>query len=199
MVRLDHVSFGYSKDAPVLNDVSLCIEDGVFFGICGRSGNGKTTLAKLICGLLKPVSGTVEVSDQPRLVMQFSERQLFAGTVLEDVMYGPLNQGKSREEAKRIAEETLKRLGLKEEVFDKSPFSLSGGEKRLAAIAGILAMQSSILVLDEPTAGLDNAGREALAGILRNLNQEVKTVILISHDEELIEELCSKTYQLIGK
>ena len=196
MVRLDHVSFGYSKGATLLNDVSICIEDGAFFGICGRSGSGKTTLAKLICGLLKPVSGTVEVSEQPRLVMQFPERQLFARTVLEDVMYGPLNQGKSREEARRIAEETLKRLGLKEELLGKSPFALSGGEKRLVAIAGILAMESSILVLDEPTAGLDDAGCEALAGILRNLKEEGKTIILISHDEELLENLCSKTIRL---
>lgn len=196
MVRLDHVSFGYSKGATLLNDVSICIEDGAFFGICGRSGSGKTTLAKLICGLLKPVSGTVEVSEQPRLVMQFPERQLFAKTVLEDVMYGPLNQGKSREEAKRTATEILKSLGLGEEVFRKSPFALSGGEKRLAAIAGILAMQSGIFVLDEPTAGLDNVGCGALTSILRNLNAEGKTIILISHDSELLDSLCIEKYGL---
>ena len=191
MVRLAHVSFGYCKDSPVLNDVSLEIKDREFFGICGRSGSGKTTLAKLICGLLKPSEGTVEVSEQPRLVMQFPERQLFAKTILEDVMYGPLNQGKNREEAREIALGTLKKLGLGEEIHGKSPFSISGGEKRLVAIAGILAMQGSILVLDEPTAGLDESGCEALTSILKNLNAEGKTIILISHDSELLEMLCT--------
>ena len=196
MVRLDHVSFGYTKDVPILNDVSFSIDDGIFFGICGRSGSGKTTLAKLICGLLKPAEGIVKISEQPRLVMQFPERQLFAKTVLEDVMYGPVNQGKGKDEARRIAEETLKNLGLKREVFNKSPFALSGGEKRLAAIAGILAMQGGILVMDEPTAGLDSVGSSALVSILKNLSEEGKTIILISHDEELLDSLCSKTVRL---
>ena len=196
MVRLEHVSFGYSNNDPILNDISFCIEDGAFFGICGRSGSGKTTLAKLICGLLKPSSGTVEVSEQPGMVMQFPERQLFAKTVLEDVMYGPLNRGKSKDEAMKIAEETLRRLNLEEEVFEKSPFSISGGEKRLVAIAGILAMESDILVLDEPTAGLDSEGTEALVSMLRELNSEGKTIILISHDDELAEKLCTERFRL---
>ena len=190
MVRLDHVSFGYDKDSPILNDVSLCIQDGSFFGISGRSGSGKTTLARIICGLIKPTHGTLTVSDQPRLVMQFPERQLFAKTVLEDVMYGPLNQGKSTEEAKETAIMTMKLLGLGEEIFTKSPFAISGGEKRLAAIAGILAMESNILVLDEPTAGLDESGCEALTSILKKLNAEGKTIILISHASELLSGLC---------
>ena len=190
MVRLDHVSFGYEKDSLILKDISLCINDASFFGICGRSGSGKTTLAKLICGLLKPSSGTVEVSEQPRLVMQFPERQLFAKTVLEDVMYGPLNQGKSKEDAKETAVRTLKKLGLGEDILNKSPFTISGGEKRLVAIAGILAMESGILVLDEPTAGLDGSSRKALMEILRQLNSESKTIILISHDAELLDSLC---------
>ena len=92
MVRLNNVSFGYTRDSLILNGINLEIKDGSFFGICGRSASGKTTLAKLICGLLKPTEGTIEVSEQPRLIMQFPERQLFAKTVLEDVMYGPLNQ-----------------------------------------------------------------------------------------------------------
>lgn len=196
MVRLNRVSFGYGKDSPILNDVSFSIEDGDFFGICGRSGSGKTTLAKLICGLMKPDEGKIEVSEQPRLVMQFPERQMFARTVLEDVMYGPLNQGKSKEDARGIAEEMLNRLGLKEEVFGKSPFALSGGEKRLAAIAGILAMQGNILVLDEPTAALDEAESDALAEMLRQLNADGKTIILISHDEELMESLCTRSIRL---
>ena len=190
MVRLTNVSFGYGKDSKTLNNKNMEIKDGAFFGICGRSGSGKTTLAKLICGLLKPTEGTIEVSDQPRLVMQFPERQLFAKTVLEDVMYGPLNQGKGTQEAEEIAKKTLNRLGLSDEIFNKSPFTISGGEKRLVAIAGILAMESGILVLDEPTAGLDNPGREALSAILKDLNAEGKTIILISHDDELLSGLC---------
>ena len=196
MVRLDHVSFGYDKDFPILKDITLCINDASFFGICGRSGSGKTTLAKIICGLLKPTQGTVTVSEQPRLVMQFPERQLFAKTVLEDVMYGPLNQGKSREEAKDLAIRTMKLLGLGEDLFTKSPFAISGGEKRLAAIAGILAMESNILVLDEPTAGLDESGCEALTSILKNLNAQGKTIILISHDSGLLERLCTSKVSL---
>ena len=198
MVRLDHVSFGYEKGSPILNDVSLCIPDGSFFGICGRSGSGKTTLAKIICGLLNPSAGTVEVSEQPRLVMQFPERQLFAKTVLEDVMYGPLNQGKSRQEAEGIAARIMKCLGLSEGILAKNPFALSGGEKRLAAIAGILAMESNILVLDEPTAGLDATGRNALVSILENLHAEGRTIILISHDKELLESLCNAKVSLQG-
>ena len=196
MVRLDHVSFGYDKDFPILKDITLCINDASFFGICGRSGSGKTTLAKIICGLLKPTQGTVTVSEQPRLVMQFPERQLFAKTVLEDVMYGPLNQGKSTEEAKDLAIRTMKLLGLGEDLFTKSPFAISGGEKRLAAIAGILAMESNILVLDEPTAGLDESGCEALTSILKNLNAQGKTIILISHDSGLLERLCTSKVSL---
>ena len=198
MVRLDHVSFGYEKDSPVLKDISLCINDASFFGICGRSGSGKTTLAKIICGLLKPSLGTVEVSEQPSLVMQFPERQLFAKTVLEDVMYGPLNQGKGTEDAKEISVRTMRNLGLGEELFPKSPFAISGGEKRLVAIAGILAMEGNILVLDEPTAGLDESGCEALVSILKNLNEEGKTIILISHDKELLESLCKAKVSLQG-
>ena len=196
MVRLKNVSFGYDKDSKTLNDITLEIKDSSFFGICGRSGSGKTTLAKLICGLLKPNEGTIEVSVQPRLVMQFPERQLFAKTVLEDVMYGPLNQGKSTQEAEEIAKKTLKSLGLSDEIFNKSPFAISGGEKRLVAIAGILAMESGILVLDEPTAGLDNPGREALSAILKDLNAEGKTIILISHDDELLDGLCTDRISL---
>lgn len=195
MVRLENVSFGYTRDSLILNGINLEIRDGAFFGICGRSASGKTTLAKLICGLLKPTEGTVEVSEQPRLVMQFPERQLFAKTVLEDVMYGPLNQGKSTQEAREIAGKTLRCLGLGDDILNKSPFAISGGEKRLVSIAGILAMESSVLVLDEPTAGLDEASRKALMEILRKLNEEGRTIILISHDERNLE-FCTDKIQL---
>ena len=196
MVRVSNLSFGYDKNTKVLNNVSLCADTGAILGIYGRSGSGKTTLAKLICGLLKPQTGTIETSDKPRMVLQFPERQLFSKTVLEDVMYGPLNQGKSKDEAKEIAVKTIKNLGLNESILNKSPFELSGGEKRLVAIAGILAMESQILVLDEPTAGLDAFGYENLKAILKTLHEEGKTIILVSHDEELLEELCTDRIRL---
>ena len=192
MVRISNLSFGYEKDNLILNNVSFSVDTGTILGIYGRNGSGKTTLAKLICGLLKPSEGTIETTEKPRMVLQFPERQLFGKTVLEDVMYGPLNQGKNRDEAKTIAKETLKKLGLNESITNKSPFEISGGEKRLVAIAGILAMESQILVLDEPTAGLDAFGYENLKAILKNLHEEGKTIILVSHDNELLDEICTE-------
>ena len=196
MVRVSNLSFGYDKNTIVLNNVSFCADTGAILCIYGRSGSGKTTLAKLICGLLKPQTGTIETSDKPRMVLQFPERQLFSKTVLEDVMYGPLNQGKSKDEAKEIAVKTIKNLGLNESILNKSPFEISGGEKRLVAIAGILAMESPILVLDEPTAGLDAFGYENLKAILKTLKEEGKTIILVSHEAELLDELCTDRIRL---
>ena len=192
MVRFRDVSFGYRKDAKILNNISFCIETGTIFGIYGPSGCGKTTLAKLICGLLKPSEGSIEVSEKPLMVLQFPERQLFGKTVLEDVMYGPMNILKDREKAKQRAQETLKKLGIEEDLFGKSPFSLSGGRRRLVALAGILAMESGILVLDEPTAGLDAFGYDALCEILKKLNAEGRTIIVVSHDNELLDSLCTE-------
>jgi energy-coupling factor transport system ATP-binding protein len=202
MVRLDNICFGYDdadsncKSGLLLDNVSFCVEDGGLFGISGRSGCGKTSLAKLICGLLKPVSGSISVSSTPRMVMQFPERQLFARTVLDDVMYGPLNLGIGKEQAREIAVSTLDRLGLDRKLYDRSPFSLSGGEKRLAAIAGILAMDPDILVLDEPTAGLDACGESALVSILSDLHSEGRTIIIVSHDDALLNSLCTGSFSL---
>ena len=196
MVRLENVCFGYDNDSLLLENISFCVEDGESFGISGRSGCGKTTLAKLICGLLKPVSGSISVSPRPRMVMQFPERQLFARTVLEDVMYGPLNMGQEKEKAREAALRTLGRLGLDGRLYDRSPFSLSGGEKRLAAIAGILAMDPGILVLDEPTAGLDAFGESALVSILSSLHADGRTIIIVSHDDALLNTLCTGSFML---
>ncbi|MBP5553132.1 MAG: ATP-binding cassette domain-containing protein [Spirochaetales bacterium] len=196
MVRLSNVSFGYEKDAKILNNISLSIDTGAFYGIYGKSGCGKTTLAKLICGLLKPDEGTVEVSAKPLMVLQFPERQLFGKTVLEDVMYGPLNILKDKEKAREKAKQTMLKLGLEEELFARSPFSISGGQKRLVALAGILAMDPEILVLDEPTAGLDGFGFERLTAILKDLHAEGKTIILVSHEQDLPESLCTDSIRL---
>ena len=189
MVGFDHVSFGYGSDGPVLDNISFRVDDGGLFAVTGRSGSGKTTLARLACGLLKPVSGTVRVSEQPRMVFQFPERQLFGRTVLEDVMYGPLNLGMERHEAEEAALKAMEKLGLARELERRSPFSLSGGERRLAAIAGILAMDPGILVLDEPTAGLDAFGCDAVVRILKGLHEEGRTIIVVTHDDDLISSL----------
>ena len=196
MVRFSNVSFGYEKDAIILNNISFCIETGTFFGIYGPSGSGKTTLAKLICGLLKPSAGSIEVSTKPLMVLQFPERQLFGKTVIEDVMYGPMNILRDREKARQKAQETLKKLGIEEDLFYRSPFSISGGQKRLVSLAGILAMEPGILVLDEPTAGLDAFGFDALCEILKTLNAEGRTIIVVSHDNELLDSLCTDSIGL---
>ena len=188
MVRVEHLCFGFDNN-PVLKDITFEVKDGGLFVITGRSGTGKTTLARLLCGLLKPVSGTVNVSEQPRMVFQFPERQLFARTVLEDVMYGPLNMGMDEGKAREAALTAMRKLGLGEDMQNRSPFSISGGEKRLAAIAGILAMDPQILVLDEPTAGLDAFGCDALVRILRALHDEGRTIIVITHDVQIMKEL----------
>lgn len=188
MVRVEHLCFGFDNNL-VLKDITFEVKDGALFAITGRSGTGKTTLARLLCGLLKPVSGTVNVSEQPRMVFQFPERQLFARTVLEDVMYGPLNMGMDEKKAREAALAAMKKLGLGETLSNRSPFSLSGGEKRLAAMAGILAMDPQILVLDEPTAGLDAFGCDALVRILRTLRDEGRTMIVITHDGQIMKEL----------
>ena len=197
MVRLENVCFGFEKDNLILKDVSFCVEDGGLFGICGPSGCGKTTLARLICGLLKPVSGTITSSSRPRLVMQFPERQLFARTVIDDVMYGPLNLGMEKVKAREAAVRTLDTLGLDGKFHDRPPFSLSGGEKRLVAIAGILAMDPSILVLDEPTAGLDASGESALVSFLRNLHAAGRTILIVSHDDVLLNSLCTESFNMV--
>ena len=188
MVRVEHLCFGFDNNH-VLKDITFEVKDGGLFVITGRSGTGKTTLARLLCGLLKPVSGTVNVSEQPRMVFQFPERQLFARTVLEDVMYGPLNMGMDEGKAREAALTAMRKLGLGEDMQNRSPFSISGGEKRLAAIAGILAMDPQILVLDEPTAGLDAFGCDALVRILGALHDEGRTIIVITHDGQIMKEL----------
>ena len=189
---------------PALHEVSLEIPDGQFIGIIGHTGSGKSTLIQHLNGLIRPTSGDLlfcgesiyqkgyslkDLRGQVGLVFQYPEHQLFMETVLEDVCFGPKNLGLSDEEAEARAREALAAVGMAEETFDRSPFDLSGGQKRRAAIAGVLAMQPSFLILDEPTAGLDPAGRDEILHELRRLHDEKgTTIILVSHSMEDMAE-----------
>lgn len=202
----DHVSYKYDtgkKNEPmVLDDISFQIGSGDFIGIIGHTGSGKSTLAKHMNGLLLPVSGNIyyngqDITDRDYnrvalrrrvgLVFQYPEYQLFENKVIDDVKFGPMNMGLPKMEAELRAYEALKLVGIGEDLLDASPFMLSGGQKRRVAIAGILAMKPETLVMDEPTAGLDPAGKEELYGIITSLHEKHKlTVILISHGMEEI-------------
>ena len=201
-IILDNVSYTYQEGTPfasaALSDVSLSIEDGSYTAIIGHTGSGKSTILQLLNGLLVPTEGSVRVFDtlitstsvnkqirqirkQVGLVFQFAENQIFEETVLKDVAFGPQNFGVSVEEAEAIAREKLALVGIDESLFERSPFELSGGQMRRVAIAGILAMEPKILVLDEPTAGLDPIGRKELMTLFKKLHQDGITIVLVTH------------------
>ncbi len=200
----DHVNYIYSRgtadEIHALKDVSFKIEDGEFVGIIGATGSGKSTLIQHLNGLLKATSGHIYVNGEDiydddysmkklrsrvGLVFQYPEHQLFEETVLKDVCFGPKNQGLSNAEAELRAYEALESVKMGDDCYDVSPFDLSGGQKRRVAIAGVLAMKPQILILDEPTAGLDPEGREEILGLLENLrSKQGITVILVSHSME---------------
>ena len=208
MIELRDVEYVYNdsgkSDESALENVNLTIHDGEFVGIAGHTGSGKSTLIQLMNGLLKPTSGKVIVDgedinekDYDRrqlkfkvgIVFQYSEYQLFENDVLSDVMYGPKNKGLSEEEAKKLAVKALETMNFPEDKYEKSPFELSGGEKKKAAIAGILAMEPEVLVLDEPTAGLDPVGRRNLYDILKEMNRSSHIkVVVVSHSMEDMAE-----------
>lgn len=203
-LKLDHVYYTYSEGTAyqmhALKDVSLEIPDGQFVGIIGHTGSGKSTLIQHFNALMKPSSGTVswngediwgEGYDRRKLrfhvglVFQYPEYQLFEEDVLTDVKFGPKNQGLSPEEQEARAVEALKLTGVPEDLFKKSPFDLSGGQKRRVAIAGVLAMNPDMLVLDEPTAGLDPKGRDEILDQISSLHEQRGiTVVLVSHSME---------------
>lgn len=207
-IILDHVSYIYEKGTPLeiraLDDVSLQIPDGQFLGIIGHTGSGKSTLVQHLNGLMKATEGTVYVDGQDiadedydlkalrskvGLVFQYPEHQLFEVDVFSDVCFGPRNLGLNDSEVKLRAYEALKQVKIEDEYFYQSPFDLSGGQKRRVAIAGVLAMKPKVLVLDEPTAGLDPKGREEILHLIKNLQQEMGiTVILVSHSMEDVAE-----------
>ena len=201
-ITLENVSFTYQEGTPLsssaLTDVSLTIEDGSYTALIGHTGSGKSTILQLLNGLLLPSKGSVRVFDtvitptstnkeirqirkQVGLVFQFAENQIFEETVLKDVAFGPQNFGVSEEEAKKIAREKLALVGIDESLFERSPFELSGGQMRRVAIAGILAMEPTVLVLDEPTAGLDPLGRKELMTLFKKLHLSGMTIVLVTH------------------
>lgn len=205
---LDHVNHIYGEDTELavaaLKDINLVIPDGQFIGLIGHTGSGKSTLVQHLNGLLQPTGGSIyfngqDISDKDfnkkelrskvGLVFQYPEHQLFEVTVFQDVCFGPKNLGLSQKEVEIRAYNALKQAGVKEEQFYQSPFDLSGGQKRRVAIAGVLAMQPEVLILDEPTAGLDPKGRDEILGQIKKLQKETGiTVILVSHSMEDVAE-----------
>ena len=207
-MRLEHLNYIYSPDTAfrkhALKDINLDIKDGEFIGLIGHTGSGKSTLIQHLNGILKATEGKIYFNDQdiydPRfkmrglrsrvgLVFQYPEHQLFEVTVFQDVCFGPKNLGLSQKDVEIRAYNALKLAGVKEEQFYVSPFDLSGGQKRRVAIAGVLAMQPEILILDEPTAGLDPKGRDEILGQIKKLQKETGiTVLLVSHSMEDVAE-----------
>lgn len=203
-IILDHVDYVYGRDTALsvhaLKDVSLVIPDGEFIGLIGHTGSGKSTLVQHLNGLIKPTGGSIyfngedihaadynkkKLRSKVGLVFQYPEHQLFETDVFSDVCFGPKNLGLSKQEIELRAYTALKQVGLEDEYFYQSPFDLSGGQKRRAAIAGVLAMKPDVLVLDEPTAGLDPKGRDEILDQIAKLKEETGiTVILVSHSME---------------
>ncbi len=203
-IKIEHLNYIYGEgtayEKQALTDINLELLDGQFIGIIGHTGSGKSTLIQHLNGLIKATSGAVyyngeniyregysvkELRSKVGLVFQYPEYQLFEADVFTDVCFGPKNLGLPKEEVERRADEALKQVGLKEKHYRKSPFELSGGQKRRVAIAGILAMQPEVLILDEPTAGLDPKGRDDILDQIALLHKERSiTVILVSHSME---------------
>lgn len=203
-MKLENVSFTYSPNTAyeihALKNINLEIRDGEFIGLIGHTGSGKSTLVQHFNGLMKATSGTIyyngeniyaegysmkDLRGKVGLVFQYPEHQLFEVDVLTDVAFGPKNQGLSKEEAEERAKKALQMVGLKEKYYKQSPFELSGGQKRRVAIAGVLAMEPDVLILDEPTAGLDPKGRDEILEQIKKLHEENHiTIILVSHSME---------------
>jgi cobalt/nickel transport system ATP-binding protein len=196
------IDFSYSPERPVLRQCDFRLAAGERLAVAGPNGSGKTTLLHLIVGLLRPDGGEIEIFGQPRrkeadfhevrrrvgLLFQEADDQLFCPTVLEDVAFGPLNLGHDRSKVRQIVSQTLDQLGLSG-YEDRITYKLSGGEKRLVALAAVLAMQPEVLLLDEPTAGLDETSRHRLLEILQNLPQ---SMIVVSHDREFRETIAKR-------
>lgn len=217
-INFRNVNFTYDSRSKLetLKNINLTIsKSGEFISILGHTGSGKSTLVQLMNALIIPTSGNLTILNQEiktkkqknkdlknirkqiGLVFQFPEYQLFEDTVLKDVMFGPMNFGKTKEEAKEIAIKTLKELKVDESLYEKSPFNLSGGQKRKVAIAGILASNPDILILDEPTVGLDPVGKHELLELLKHIHETTnKTIIIITHDMNVVTKYTKRTLVL---
>lgn len=209
-IKVENLSYVYMKNSPfekaALKNINLTIESGEFVGIIGRTGSGKSTLVQHFNGLLKPTSGKVvvngmdtsgrslkELRRQVGIVFQYPEHQLFEETVYMDIAFGPKKQGLEESEVASRVKDALELVGLPEEFLEKSPFELSGGQKRRVAIAGVIATNPRILVLDEPAAGLDPRGRDEILGFVSELHRESGiTIILVSHNMEDVARLAER-------
>ena len=212
IIRTDHLTMTYGVNTPfekvAVNDLNIEIMEGEFLGIIGHTGSGKSTLVQMLNGLITPTTGKVllrdkdinenkkklrEVRFQVGMVFQYPEYQLFEETVYRDIAFGPTNMGLTGDELDKRVRESARFTGLKDKLLDKSPFDLSGGEKRRAAIAGVIAMDPDVLILDEPTAGLDPQGRDKLLNQILSYHKERKnTVILVSHSMEDIARVVDR-------
>ncbi len=212
VIKTEHLTHTYSEGTPfvkmAIQDVNLSIEEGEMVGVIGHTGSGKSTLIQHFNGLLKPTSGKIYIDGEDMwaditrlrdirfkvgLVFQYPEYQLFEETVYKDISFGPKNMGLSEEEVDRRVRQAASFVNVTEEMMHKSPFELSGGQKRRVAIAGILAMQPKVLILDEPTAGLDPKGRDRILGQIQEYQQDQKnTVLIVSHSMEDVAKFARK-------
>ena len=217
-IILDNVNYCYGEDTAyaiwALKDINLEIPDGQFLGIIGHTGSGKSTLVQHLNGLIKATSGTIyyngqdiydkdydltQLRGQVGMVFQYPEHQLFETTIFKDVCFGPKNQGLDQKTVELRAFEALHNVGFPEELYDASPFDLSGGQKRRVAIAGVLAMKPQVLILDEPTAGLDPAGRDEILGLISKMHKELGiTIILVSHSMEDVAQYVDRILVMNG-
>ena len=212
ILKTEHLTYSYSTGTPfevtAIEDINIEIEPGELVAVIGHTGSGKSTLIQHFNGLMKPQSGKVYVDGQDiweskktlrasrfavGLCFQYPEYQLFEETVYKDIAFGPKNMKLSEEEIDRRVREAARFIGVTDEMLQKSPFDLSGGEKRRVAIAGVMAMEPKILILDEPTAGLDPRGRDTIMGLIRNYREETgRTVMIVSHSMDDVAEIATR-------
>ncbi|MEG0898526.1 MAG: energy-coupling factor transporter ATPase [Oscillospiraceae bacterium] len=212
IIKTENLSYLYSTGTPfevaAINDINIEIEHGELVGIIGHTGSGKSTLVQHLNGLLKPTSGKIFIDDidiweskttirdvrfKVGLCFQYPEYQLFEETVYKDISFGPKNMGLSEDEIDKRVHTAAAFVGLREEQLSKSPFDLSGGEKRRAAIAGVMAMSPKVLILDEPTSGLDPKGRDKILGMIKEYRQDTgSTVLIVSHSMEDVAKMATK-------